>query len=82
MSDQEGAELSCGVDESSSQDKPNITIDGQNQAHIHMADDNTDGSIVAARNEDVPADSSKDPKISHASEAKPDKQQSKCCLLL
>lgn len=68
-----------------SEDRPNITIDKENEAHLNMRkddDEGTEGSIVAAKHEDVPVDASKDPDIPNVPEQKKEQAQSKCCLLI
>ena len=74
------------IEDSSDEDKPNITVDAQKEVHLKMSDkgDSEEGSIIAAPDKDYPVDSNKDPKISHVPEQKAPEQQnqSKCCLLL
>ena len=68
-----------------SEDRPNITVDGDKEAHLNVNKDDeecTEGSIVAAKNDDVPVDPSKDPKISNVPEQKKEQAQSKCCILI
>lgn len=72
--------------ETSEDDKPNITVDGQKEVHLNNGEnaDSGEGSIVVAPQQDYPIDSTKDPKISHTSEQSDAAaaNQSKCCLLL
>ena len=64
-------------------DKPNITVDGQNEVHLNIQvdGDETEGSIIAAPEGNYPIDSNKDPQIKPVQKEAPN-SQSQCCLLL
>lgn len=83
--DESKSSASSSEPSSHSEDKPNITVDGQKDVHLNIQNEGeeTEGSIVAADNAAYPVDHNKDPIITpKPADINDPKKQSQCCLLL